>query len=98
MKKAERPLRQLHAIVHGRVQGVNFRGYTSQRAAALGVTGWIRNLPDGTVETVAEGSSEVLTAYLDWLNSGPPSSYVEQVDVTWGEATRRFEDFTIRYF
>lgn len=98
MKQAAKAVRHLHAIVHGRVQGVNFRGYTNQMASSLNVKGWVRNLPDGTVETIAEGSVEALNAYLDWLNTGPPSSYVEQVDVTWGDASGQFEDFSIRYF
>ena len=98
MTNPDQPLRHIHAIVHGRVQGVNFRGYTNQRAAALGVTGWIRNLPDGTVETVAEGSEHALRAFLGWLQIGPPASSVETVDATWGDASGQFTDFKIRYF
>ena len=98
MTYLDEPLKHLHAIVRGRVQGVNFRGYTNQKAAALGVTGWIRNLPDGTVETVAEGSEHALRAFLGWLQIGPPTSSVEAVEATWGEASGTFSDFKIRYF
>ena len=98
MNKPEEPLRQIHAIVHGLVQGVNFRGYTNQKAAALGVTGWIRNRPDGTVETVAEGSEHALRAFLGWLQVGPPASDVEKVDAMWGDASGQYPDFKVRYF
>lgn len=98
MKKPVGPLQHLHAIVHGRVQGVNFRGYTNQKAAALGVTGWVRNLPDGTVETEAEGSEQALRDFLIWLRTGPPASSVETVDAAWSAASGQFPDFKIRYF
>lgn len=98
MNQPDKPMEQLHAIVHGRVQGVNFRGYTNQKAAALGVTGWVRNLTDGTVETVAEGPERALNAYLEWLKTGPPASDVERVDATWRRASGQFQDFKVRYF
>src|SRR5689334_14052950 len=98
MMHTDQPLQQLHAIVHGIVQGVNFRGYSHRKAVELKLSGWIRNLSNGTVETRAEGSQEALDAYLDWLNTGPPASEVARVDATWGEATGQFPDFRIRYF
>lgn len=98
MNQPEQHHLSLHAIVHGRVQGVNFRGYTNQQAISLGVTGWIRNLSDGTVETVAEGPESALNAYLEWLRTGPPASLVEGVDATWDNASGQFQDFKVRYF
>ena len=98
MMQSDEALERLHAIVHGRVQGVNFRGYTHQKAASLGVTGWIRNRADGTVETIAEGTESALTAYLEWLKTGPPSSDVERVDAMWGKASHEFDEFRVRYF
>ena len=72
----------LHAIVHGRVQGVHFRHYTAREAARLSLRGWVRNLPDGTVEVEAAGDAASLDAFLDWLHHGPPSARVDRVDAT----------------
>lgn len=89
---------RLHAIVHGRVQGVNFRAYTFREATALGLTGWVRNVRDGTVETEAEGESEQLQHFLAFLRKGPPSAIVAQVDIDWQAATGEFQDFQIRHY
>jgi acylphosphatase len=88
---------QLHAVVHGRVQGVSFRHYTMLRARELGLTGWVRNLPDGTVETTAEGDKTALDALLDFLQDGPPAAHVSRVDESWHTASGKFVDFTVRF-
>jgi acylphosphatase len=88
---------RLHAIVHGRVQGVNFRYYTVQAANRLGVTGWVANQWDGTVETVAEGPREKLDQLLAFLHRGPPSAWVERVDADWRAPTDEFKDFRVRF-
>ena len=88
---------RLHAIVHGHVQGVNFRSYTARQAAALGLTGWIRNLPDGSVETVAEGPREQLDKYKAYLHIGSPYAVVEDVTATYKAATNQFDDFRVRF-
>lgn len=88
--------RQLHAIVHGRVQGVNFRYYTLQTANQLGLTGWVRNLPDRTVEVVAEGTPAALERLLAFLHAGPPSAHVTRVNAEWRAATGAFDRFEIR--
>lgn len=88
---------RLHAIVHGIVQGVNFRYYTTRRAAELGLSGWVRNRADGTVEVVAEGPKPHLEALLAWLHVGPSSAYVERVEAEWGPATGEFAGFRVRY-
>ncbi|HAP61965.1 MAG TPA: acylphosphatase [Cytophagales bacterium] len=67
------------AVVHGKVQGVWFRASTQQRAAELGVVGWVRNLPDGTVALHAEGTEQAVAALLDWCQTGPPQAIVNQV-------------------
>ena len=74
----------LTAIVHGRVQGVFFRVSAEDEAIHLGIGGWIRNRPDGTVETYAVGSRETLERFLSWLQHGPPDSEVREVQATWG--------------
>lgn len=88
---------RLHAIVHGRVQGVSFRYYTVQRARQLNLTGWVRNLPEGTVETVAEGDPAPLKQFLDFLHDGPTAAHVTQVDVQWQPVSGDFTDFDVRY-
>jgi acylphosphatase len=67
--------------VHGRVQGVFFRGATRQAARAHGVAGWARNLRDGSVEAVFEGTAEAVEALLEFCRRGPPSARVERVEV-----------------
>lgn len=88
---------RLEAIVHGRVQGVNFRYYTRQRARELGLTGYVRNLWDGTVEVVAEGPPAALARLLDFLHRGPPAAIVVQVETRWKPATGEFHDFRVVY-
>lgn len=87
---------QLHALVHGWVQGVNFRYFTLMLAEELGLTGWVRNLPDRTVEVVAEGPRAALESLLAHLNEGPPAARVLNVDADWREASGQFRDFQIR--
>ena len=67
-------LSRLHAVIRGRVQGVSFRYYTTLRAGEIGVTGWVRNLADGTVEVMAEGTRDQLTQLLTFFKSGTPWS------------------------
>lgn len=69
----------------GRVQGVGFRWWARSRAASLGVSGWVRNRPDGNVEAVFEGSREHVELLLRWCQQGPPAAYVDQLDVEWQE-------------
>ena len=88
---------RLRAIVKGIVQGVGYRFFVEDRAYELGLTGYVRNLPDGTVEVVAEGDKEVLELLLEHLRRGPRSARVTDVEVEWGEATGEFRDFRIRF-
>lgn len=74
-------LEQIQVVVSGRVQGVGFRYSTVSQAEKLGVTGWVRNLPDGTVEALAEGTTDQIEAFLVWCRQGPPGSRVDRVDV-----------------
>jgi len=88
---------RLHAVVHGRVQGVNFRYYAIRTAHRLDLTGWVANRWDGAVETVAEGRREALDEFLQFLHRGSPSAMVQQVDVTWETPTGQFRHFGARY-
>jgi acylphosphatase len=86
-----------HVIVSGRVQGVFFRMETKRAADRLGVSGWVRNLNDGTVEAVFEGSRDLVQAGLDWCRQGPPHAAVDDVQVTWQEYAGEFDGFQIVY-
>ena len=96
-EKAAKPEARLHSVVHGRVQGVNFRYYTVRTAQLLGLTGWVANRWDGTVEAVAEGSREALNEFRVFLHRGSPSAFVQQVDDKWETPTGEFERFGVRY-
>ncbi len=88
---------RLHAVVEGRVQGVNFRYYTVLTARRLGLTGWVANRWDGKVETVAEGPRPALEEFLAFLHEGSPSAVVLRVDARWEEPTGELHDFKVRY-
>ncbi len=88
---------RLQARVHGQVQGIGYRFYVRRQAAALGVRGYVRNLPDGPVEVVAEGERPVLEQLLRALERGPTGAVVERVDVRWEPAEGRFGGFEIRH-
>jgi acylphosphatase len=70
----------VHARVSGRVQGVFFRAWTRNQALELGLKGWVRNLPDGRVELMAQGAEETLARFLDCLRQGPPLARVGDVE------------------
>jgi len=71
--------------VHGRVQGVFFRAETRQIARSLRLSGWVRNVEDGTVEAAFEGKRPSVESAIEWCRHGPPSANVDSVDVTWEE-------------
>ncbi|HON87952.1 MAG TPA: acylphosphatase [Spirochaetia bacterium] len=86
------------AIIRGRVQGVGFRYEARNFAKSLGLTGWIYNLPDGGVETYAEGPASAVDRYLQWLHQGPPGAHVTSVDVTEKQYTGSYASFTIELY
>ena len=73
----------VHIIVYGHVQGVFFRASAQIQASELGVTGWVRNLQDGTVEVYAEGNQNALNRFIEWCRKGPPSAKVSRCDLDW---------------
>jgi acylphosphatase len=83
-------------IVTGHVQGVCFRWYTQRTAARLGLRGWVRNLPDGGVEIVAEGDLADLHQLVAWAQHGPSEAEVDEVRSEWSPATGEFAGFEIR--
>lgn len=90
-----RKLFRLHAKIHGKVQGVYYRAWTQQTAQSLGLTGWVRNLPGGQVELVAEGVQEKLQELQRLCHQGPPAARVEKIDEEWFEATAEFDGFQV---
>ncbi|PIR19880.1 MAG: acylphosphatase [Deltaproteobacteria bacterium CG11_big_fil_rev_8_21_14_0_20_47_16] len=86
---------QLHCIIRGRVQGVFFRAATQEKAEELGLMGWVRNQPDGSVECVAQGSQETLQQLLQWLHKGPPAAKVTQVESEWQSESSTLSNFRI---
>ena len=97
MEQKSKPEARLHAIIHGRVQGVNFRYYTVRTAQRLGLTGWVANCWDGTVETIAEGPRETLNEFRAFLHQGSPSALVQRVDDEWQSPSGEFKRFGTRY-
>ena len=86
---------RVYLIVHGNVQGVGFRHHTRVKATELGLTGYVKNRPDGTVEIVAEGETPTVNQFLDWAKQGPPAASVRQVDIDYGTANGEFSQFTV---
>lgn len=72
-------MKKVRAIVSGRVQGVWYRAHTREKAVELGIAGFVRNLPDGTVEIVAQGEEGQVEALMDWARVGPPMAEVTEV-------------------
>jgi acylphosphatase len=87
--------KQLQGIVRGRVQGVYFRASMQREAKRLGLTGWVRNQPDGSVEFVSEGEEDALRELLSWAGRGPSAARVERVDTRWRGYQGDFIDFRI---
>jgi len=79
--------RAVDISVTGRVQGVSFRYHAQERARRLGVAGWVRNEPDGSVAAHLEGDAQAVEAMLAWCREGPSYARVESVDVQDAEAT-----------
>jgi acylphosphatase len=89
-------LAYIKITVHGQVQGVFFRAFTSRIAKSLGLKGYVRNSPSGTVEVHAEGNRDKLEELVNQLHSGPPEALVEKVENEWAEFTGQFINFEVR--
>ena len=86
-----------HILVSGVVQGVGFRYFTSRLADQYGLTGWVRNTPDGKVEIEAEGDEELIKAFIKEIRIGPTSGHVTSIDVKWKEYTGSYKNFRVRF-
>lgn len=90
-------MKRMHVFISGRVQGVFFRAYTRETAMTLNLTGWVRNLYDGSVEGVFEGDDKNVQSMLEWCKKGPPHAVVRHVDASEEPYTGEFRDFRITY-
>ncbi|WP_263786169.1 acylphosphatase [Salinibacter grassmerensis] len=88
--------KRVSARITGRVQGVGFRNFTQRRARRLGVTGWVRNEPDGSVRLEAEGPTDALESLVEAVHQGPRMARVQEVDADWSDADDEFEVFQVR--
>ena len=89
--------RRVHITVRGIVQGVGFRMYTQREAERLGLRGYVRNRPHGSVEIVAEGNADAVDRLIAWAGHGPPAAVVHHIQVEDGEPTAEFAGFGIRH-
>jgi acylphosphatase len=87
----------VRAIIYGRVQGVFFRAFVEEHAQRLGLVGYVRNLPSGAVEVMAEGERENVNKLVGHLKMGPPTAIVDRVEISWSEYTDDHSRFGVRY-
>ena len=87
----------MQAFVSGAVQGVGYRHFALSTALKLGISGWVRNLPDGSVQVVAEGPREALEVWLNDLRKGPYSGRVDDVRFSWFPSRGEFDRFEVRF-
>lgn len=85
-----------HLKITGRVQGVWYRQSTLEEANRLGITGWAKNCPDGSVEAVFEGEKSAVDQAIAWCRQGPPAAKVDDVILEWQDFKNEFGSFGIR--
>ena len=88
-------MKELHMTISGRVQGVFFRDFVRTHATKLGLTGFVRNKNDGTVEIVTQGERKSLDELQEFCAKGPSSAHVTHLEKEWKESTNQYEKFTI---
>lgn len=88
--------RRISIIIQGRVQDVNFRYETKFQAKAMGITGWVKNASQDTVEVLAEGEEEKLKDLIRWCAHGPTRSRVDKINFQWSPKTGEFSAFEIK--
>lgn len=87
-----------HLLIKGMVQGVYYRAFARDIASYHSLKGWVRNLPDGSVEAVVEGPRQAIEQFIGSCRSGPPGARVEHIDITWEDYSGNMADFQIRYY
>ena len=87
--------KRVQLMIRGRVTGVFFRAAAQREAKRLGVTGWVKNRNDASIEMLAEGEEDAIKEIVSWAQHGPSAARVENVDVRWRGYTGEFSDFRI---
>jgi len=90
------PLKSVFLIISGRVQGVGFRYFAKYKADEIGITGWVKNTPDGKLEIEASGDSENLQTFIDWMKIGPSRAVIKTANISEITPVRTFTNFSIR--
>ena len=90
-------IQELHTYVHGWVQGVGYRYFVVNTALALGLRGYVRNLSDGSVEVLAQGTRPTLERLLTILQRGPSAAEVHEIRTDWGQPTEHLSGFHVRW-
>ena len=88
---------RVHIVVIGHVQGVGFRYYTFKKAREIGIAGFVKNLPDGTVEIEAEGERSLLEELIEAVKVGPRTAVVNDLHINWEEPTGEYQNFSVEY-
>jgi acylphosphatase len=90
-------IQELHAYIHGWVQGIGYRYFVVNNALALGLRGYTRNQSDGSVEVLAQGTRSALERLLTLLQQGPSAAEVSEVCIQWGQPTEHLSGFHVRW-
>ena len=90
-------MKRIHLIISGLVQGVGYRAWVIEQANRLGISGWVKNLPDGSVEVAAESGEKTLKQFITVCRKGPPEARVDQTDVQWEQITGGYDGFEVIY-
>jgi len=90
-------MQEIECIVHGKVQGINYRNFVKKKADALWLSGEVENIPDFKVRVVAQGPEEKLEKLIEHLRKGPFGAKVSNVEVNWREPIRKYQGFEIKY-
>lgn len=90
-------MKNAHCMIYGFIQGVGYRKWVKKEAQKLGVTGWIRNLPDGSVEALLQGTEDKQKQLITLCKKGPFLADVEKVDIVWEEEKEKLADFNLRH-
>lgn len=86
-------MKQALIKVSGKVQGVFFRAHAKEQALKFGLTGYVKNLPDGTVEALVQGEEAAINNFIEWCKKGSPSAQVEKVAASWGHPAENYDSF-----
>lgn len=86
---------RMEALVSGEVQGVRYRVYVQDSATLMELVGSVQNMPDGTVQVIAEGAPDLLKEFVEYLHEGSLQAKVASVAIEWGTATRTFDEFSV---